>query len=239
MSMDLSIIGIVFAIILFIIFFAAVVLYLSFRIKETFREEKKRGILVVKVAFLIGILFLAGGSFYFFAKILTPSAPITVPDSENTTDIITPSEPDNSTNDTIPSEPETPIDNTPPPTSNETTNQTGTPELNLIISYPSRIRMNTEITLTFSIINPTQYIAHDVVIQTSILFDYFNVISSTHTVTGHAIELEDIPSGTTICSLTLMSSNRPGEVRETIILIFNEMTEKITEEVSISITGGP
>jgi predicted PurR-regulated permease PerM len=73
MSADLSVIGIVFAIILFIIFFAAVILYLSFRIKETFREEKKRGMLAVKIGFLIGILFLAGGSFYFFAQILTSS----------------------------------------------------------------------------------------------------------------------------------------------------------------------
>jgi hypothetical protein len=237
MSMDLSIIGIVFAIILFIIFFAAVVLYLSFRIKETFREEKKRGILVVKVTFLIGILFLAGGSFYFFAQVLAPSTPITVPESDNTTDVIPPSEPDNSINDTIPSEPETPIDNTPPPSSNETIN--GTPELNLIISYPSRIRMNTEITVTFSITNPTEYTAHDAVIQTNILFDYFNVVSSTHTVTGHAIELNDISPGTTICSLNLVSSNKPGEVRETIILIFSEMTEQITKDVLISITGGP
>ncbi len=225
MSMDLSIIGIVFAIILFIIFFAAIVLYLSFRIKETFREEKKRGFLVVKVGFLIGILFLAGGSFYFFAQILAPSPPnSSLPD--NSTDIIPSSEPTNSTDDST-----SPVDNT--------TNETGNPILNLIISYPSRIRMNSEITMTFSITNPTEYIAHDAVIHTSTLFEYFNVISSTHTVTGHAIELNDIAPGTTICSLNLMSSNRPSEVRETITLVFNEMAEEITKEISISITGGP
>ena len=57
MSIDVSILGILFALILFIIVFAAIVLYLAFRIKETFREEKKRGILVVKITFLIGLLF--------------------------------------------------------------------------------------------------------------------------------------------------------------------------------------
>lgn len=233
MSIDLSIIGIVFAIILFIIFFAAIVLYLSFRIKETFREEKKKGFLVVKVGFLIGILFLAAGSFYFFAQILGSSPNSSLPD--NSTDIIPSSDPTNSTDTT---EPEMPIDNSTSPADN-TTNETGNPILNLIISYPSRIRMNSEITMTFSITNPTEYIAHDAVIQTSTLFEYFNVISSTHTVTGHAIELNDIASGTTICSLNLMSSNRPIEVREIITLVFNEMTEQITKEVSISITGGP
>jgi len=242
MSMDLSVIGIVFAIILFIIFFAAVVLYLSFRIKETFREEKKRGFLVVKVAFLIGILFLAGGSFYFFAQILSPSSPNPVTQPENSTDVTPSPEPenpiDNSTSpEPIPEpEPEPPINDTPSP--NDTTTD-GRPELSLIISYPSRIKMNTEITMTFSITNPTEYIAHDVVIQTSILFEYFNLVSSTHKVTGNAIEISDISPGTTICSLSLVASNRPGEMRETIILIFNEMTEQISQEVSISVTGGP
>lgn len=237
MSIDLSIIGIVFAIILFIIFFAAIVLYLSFRIKETFREEKKKGFLIVKVGFLIGILFLAGGSFYFFAQVLNPS-PVTIPESENTTDSIMPSEPNTSSNDTTPSEPETPIDNTPQTPINETTEEPEIPELNLIVSYPSKIRMNTEITITFSITNPTESVAHDVVIQTSSLFDYFSVLSTTHTVTGAAIEVGDISSGTTICSVTLIASNRPEEVRETMILIFNEMTEQVTKDVAISITGG-
>ena len=71
MTLDLAVIGVVFAIILLIIFFSAVVLYLSFRIKETFRKETRRGATVAKVAFLIGILFLAGGLFYFFANTFT------------------------------------------------------------------------------------------------------------------------------------------------------------------------
>ena len=70
MSLDLSIIGIVFALILLLIFFSAVVLYLAFRIKETFRKETRKGFTIVKIGFLIGILFLSGGMFYFFASTL-------------------------------------------------------------------------------------------------------------------------------------------------------------------------
>ncbi len=227
MSFDLSIIGIVFAIILFIIFFAAVVLYLSFRIKETFREEKKRGMLAVKVAFLIGILFLAGGSFYFFAQILAPSSPAPLPQLENTTDV-TPSP-----------EPETPIDDTSLPPSNDTGNENGKPELILYISYPSRIRMNSEITITFSITNPTQYTAHDAIIQTSVLFENFELTSSTHTVTGNIIEINDVSPGTTVISINLVVSTKPGEISATIALIFNEMAQPITQNISISVTGGP
>jgi len=212
--MDISIIGIVFAIILFIIFFAAVVLYLSFRIKETFREEKKRGMLAVKVAFLIGILFLAGGSFYFFAQILPSSSPTPSPEPDNPND-------------------------TPLPPSNDNGNENGKAELNMYISYPSRTRMNAEITMTFSITNPTEYIAHDVVIQTIVLFEYFNLVSSTHKVTGNVIEIGDISPGTTVSSLNLVASSKPREIRDTITLIFKEMTEQITQDISISVTGGP
>lgn len=214
MSMDISIIGIVFAIILFIIFFAAVVLYLSFRIKETFREEKKRGMLAVKVAFLIGILFLAGGSFYFFAQIIPSSSPTPSPEPDNPND-------------------------TPLPPSNDNGNENGKAELNMYIYYPSRTRMNAEITMTFSITNPTEYIAHDVVIQTTVLFEYFNLVSSTHKVTGNVIEIGDISPGTTVSSLNLVASSKPREIRDTITLIFKEMTEQITQDISISVTGGP
>jgi hypothetical protein len=210
MSLDLSVIGIVFAIILFIIFFAAVVLYLAFRIKETFREEKKRGMLAVKVAFLIGILFLAGGSFYFFAQILTPQSSLP---------------------DTTP--PDSSLPDTPLPTSNET----GKPELVLSISYPSRTRMNTVITITFTITNPTEYTAHDVVIQTNLLFQDLEIVSSTHQITGNVIEIGDV-SETTINSLQLRAPSKPKQIDDTITLTFKEINEPITQQISISVTGG-
>jgi hypothetical protein len=210
MSLDLSVIGIVFAIILFIIFFAAVVLYLAFRIKETFREEKKRGILAVKVAFLIGILFLAGGSFYFFAQILTPQSSLP---------------------DTTP--PDSSLPDTPLPPSNET----GKPELIMSISYPSRTRMNTVITMTFTITNPTEYTAHDVVIQTNLLFQDLEIVSSTHQITGNVIEIGEV-SETTINSLQLRAPSKPKQIDDTITLTFKEINEPITQQISISVTGG-
>ena len=207
MSLDLSVIGIVFAIILFIIFFAAVVLYLAFRIKETFREEKKRGMLAVKVAFLIGILFLAGGSFYFFAQVLTPQSSL----------------------------PDTTSPDTPSPPSNET--ETGKPELALSISYPSRTKMSTVITMTFTITNPTEYTAHDVVIQTNEILQKFGLVSSTHEIVGNAIEIGDVPE-TTICSLELSAPSKPGQIDDSVTLTFKEMSEPLTQEISISVTGG-
>lgn len=219
MSPDLSVIGIVFAIILFIVFFAAVVLYLAFRVKETFREEKKRGMLAVKVGFLIGILFLAGGSFYFFAQVLTPDAQL----------------PDNY----IPSDKNSSSSNSTSPESPSTSNETGTeqPELTLSVSYPATTKMSTSITLTFTITNPTEYTAHDAVIQTNELLQKFSVESSTHTIVGNAIQVGNV-SDTTICSLKLMSPTKPAQIDDTATLTFKEMDEPITRQILISVEGG-
>ena len=70
--MNIGILGIGIAITFAIIALSAVTLYLAFRIKETFREEKSLKIQLAKTFFLIGILFLAGGLFYFGAQAITP-----------------------------------------------------------------------------------------------------------------------------------------------------------------------
>ncbi len=66
--MNFEILGIGIAVTFAIIALSAITLYLAFRIKETFREEKGLKIQVAKTFFLVGMLFLAGGMFYFFAQ---------------------------------------------------------------------------------------------------------------------------------------------------------------------------
>lgn len=195
MSVDVSIVGMVFALILFIIIFSAMILYLAFRIKETFREEKRRGARVAKTAFLIGTLFLAGGIFYFFATNLAPDPPL------------------------------------PPSNGNEK------PLLDLAISYPPAVTMSTRITISFTITNPTEYTAHDVVIQTNVLFEHFSIDSSTHEVEGNVVRIGDVPSGTSVSSLELTSPDKPRNIQDTITLSFQEMDQPVTEELLISVSG--
>ncbi|NJD52121.1 MAG: hypothetical protein FIB07_04570 [Candidatus Methanoperedens sp.] len=83
--MNIGIFGIGIAITFAIIALSAVTLYLSFRIKETFREEKSLKTQFAKTFFLIGILFLAGGIFYFFAQAIAPQK---LPDDHNASKII-------------------------------------------------------------------------------------------------------------------------------------------------------
>ena len=197
MSLDLTIIGIVFALILLLIFFSAVVLYLSFRIKETFRKETRKGFTIVKIGFLIGILFLAGGIFYFFANSLG--------------------------NATEPNQ-------TPPPSN---------PYLSLTMSYPSSVTFNTLCTVSFTVINPTSATAHGATIQANTLFADFAIQASTHEVVGNVITIGDIPPGTTIVSLELSTPSKPGTVTDTVNLQFQEMTAPVTQEITISVSGGP
>jgi len=192
MTIDLTIIGIVFALILAIIFFSAIVLYLSFRIKETFRKETRRGFTIVKVGFLIGILFLAGGIFYFFANTIG-----------------------NMTNPAAPS----PLD----------------PYLSLTVSYPHTVTVNSQFTIAFTILNPTNITAHGATIQANILFADFAIETSTHEVLGNVIKIGDVEPGTTIISLELSTPNNPRTFTDTASLFFQERTSPVTQEITIKV----
>ncbi len=65
---DYSIIGTVLALAVAILLLSGLALYVAFRVRETLCDEKGGGTRTVKVALLIGMLFLSGGVFYFFAS---------------------------------------------------------------------------------------------------------------------------------------------------------------------------
>ncbi len=225
MTLDIAIIGVVFAIILLIIFFSAIVLYLSFRIKETFRKETRRGATVAKVAFLIGILFLAGGLFYFFANTftnITDPTPSPTPTPPGATPTPTPTT-------TTPTPTETPTTPTPTPSQ--------TPILTFSVSAPSQINMNSELSVSFTITNPTTYTANGVYIETSGLFTDFTLQSTTHPTTGSVISIGEAPSGVTIVNVELTAPNRAGTYIYTVTLSFQEMENPLTRNLTIMVRG--
>lgn len=70
---DISLVGTVLALAIAILLLSGLALYVAFRLRETLRDEKGGNTRAVKVAFLIGLLFLSGGVFYFFASGFNPS----------------------------------------------------------------------------------------------------------------------------------------------------------------------
>jgi hypothetical protein len=228
MALDIAIIGVVFALILLVIFFSAVVLYLAFRIKETFRKETRRGATIAKIGFLIGILFLAGGIFYFFANTLTNIAEPNPTASPTPTISPSPS-PTASSSPTASPFPTT----TPAPTPTPTP----APTLTLSVSRPSQITMSTPMSISFTISNPTDSIAHGAYIETEGLFADFAVQSSTYEINGNVINIGDVPSGTTIVFIDLLSPDRAGAFTYTIALNFQEMTAPVTKGITILVRG--
>jgi hypothetical protein len=327
MSFDLSIIGIVFAIILLIIFFSAVVLYLAFRIKETFRKEKRKGFTIVKIGFLIGILFLAGGIFYFFANTLgnipqsnpvpeassSPYLNLTVSNQPAVTPntifvvsftVINPTEAtahgatiqanlffvafeiQSSTHEVLgnvvnigdvapgttivalellaPNKPGTVSDKvnllyqemiapviqeitisvqggsteTPFPTPSPTPPATSFIPPDFSIAYPSAVSVNTAFTMSFTIRNTNDITIQGATIEAKEVFANFAIVSSTREIVGNVVNLGEVPPGTTIIALELLSSSKPGTVSDTVSLLYQEMTAPVTQQVTISVRGG-
>ena len=248
MPFDITIVAIVFALILLIVFFSAIVLYLLFRIKETFRKETRRGATIVKIVFLIGTLFLAGGIFYFLANSMTnietpnPTAtpePSPTPFATPTATTIQPT-PTNTVN---PSPTLSPFPtSTPTPTITPTASHSPTPspdsiELSLSVGYPSTVNFDTQITMSITIINPTELTAHDAIIQTNSVFQSFSVLSSTYPVVGNVINIGNITPGTTTITLELLSPEKPTEVNDTITLVYQEMADSVTSQITIRVRG--
>ena len=224
MTLDLTVIGIVFAVILLIIFFSAIVLYLSFRIKETFRKETRRGATVAKVAFLVGILFLAGGLFYFFANTftsITEPSPTATPTPTTTPPTPTP----------------TPTSTSPTPTISPTPTPSQTPVLTFSVSAPSQVSMNSELSISFTISNPTAFTANSVYIETSGLFSDFALQSSTHQATGSVLNIGEVASGVTIVNVELTAPDRAGTYEYVTVLNFQEMENPLTRSLTISVRG--
>jgi len=230
MSLDLTIIAIVFTIILLLVFFSAVILYLSFRIKETFKKTNRTA-KIVQTAFLIGILFLAGAILYYSAATLSNQNQPSPTPTPNTTQ-----QPTNTPIPSITTQPN------PTPTNNPnqpTPTQTPTPGQPITFSafYPSSTTLDSQITLTFTAINPTSATYKNAVVQTNTLLQSFTVISSTKPINANIVNIGDLPPGTTTVTLILQAPNRPDTFTDNATLIYQGIQNSPTQQITITIRG--
>lgn len=239
MSIDFSIIAIVFTIILILVFFSAVVLYLSFRIRENFRKETNRGAKIAQTAFLIGILFLAVAILYYSAATLTSperaAQPTPIPTPTNQP---TPTN-SNSSPTSSPTPAPTNQGNQPTPTQAPSISPTPNPSQTTTFTafYPSTTAMESQLSLTFTIINPSSITYKNTVIQTNNIFQSFTVISSTDTVNANIINVGDLPPGTSTVTLQLSAPNRPGTFTDTATLIYQGIQNQLTQQITIIVRG--
>jgi len=221
------------------VFFSAVVLYLSFRIRENFSKGTSRA-KITQTAFLIGILFLAGAILYYSAASLT-SPGQTLQPTPTATPTNQPSPTLNpSFNPTISPTPEpTTHDNQPTPTQSPTPTTSSDPSqpASFTAFYPSTTSMGSQITLTFTIINPSSTTYRNGLIQTDTLFQSFTPISSTHTINANIIDVGDLMPGTTTITIQLQVSNSPGTVTDTATLIYQGAQNQPVQQITILVRG--
>ena len=109
--------------------------------------------------------------------------------------------------------------------------------LTLSVSAPSQVSMNSELSISFTINNPTTFTANGVYLETSGLFSDFTLQSSTHELTGSVIDIGAVSSGVTIVSVGVLSPDRARTNTNTVTLNFQEMTTPITKSITISVRG--
>lgn len=109
--------------------------------------------------------------------------------------------------------------------------------MTLSVSAPSQVGMNSELSISFTISNPTSFIANGVYLETGGLFSDFAFQSSTYEVIGSVINIGEVPSGVTIVGVELISPSRARTFTNTVTLNFQEMVNPLTESVTISVRG--
>ncbi|MBI3859428.1 MAG: hypothetical protein HY296_04210 [Thaumarchaeota archaeon] len=204
---DFSLVGIVLAVTLAIILLAGVALYVAFRVKETLGDERGRVARTVKVAFLVGMLFLSGGVFFFFASGFGQSQGASTGVSVTSTTPTT-----GSTGLTTGA--------TSSMTVTTTATATGQGQVSMQVSYPNKVKTNATFTISFLIVNSGGASASSATIDVGRLFSDFRFQSCTNQVSGNYIIIGTLPSGSTVVNLVLQAPSRPAQTSSQVTLTY-------------------
>jgi hypothetical protein len=244
---EYSLIGEVLAISLAIILLSGIALYVAFRVKETFHEERGRGARVAKVALLIGLLFLSGGVFYFFAAGFNSSGPGT---SSTLSSTVTSSS-HSSTSSTRSSGTSTSVSST--VSSSKTTTSSSSfiqGGLSLTTSFPSTETKGSSFDGTFTIVNNASVAAGSATLQLMNLLKQFDLQSCSMSVNGGEVQdcspsvsedlltLGNIAPGTTVITLKLAAPSQPGQYSNMVMLHYQLSTPRtLTATINVHVKG--
>ncbi len=233
---DYTIVGLVLAVSVAIILISGLALYVSFRVKETLREEKGKGAKAAKVGLLIGLLFLSGGAFYFFASGFNAGA------GTGSTQISTQSSASNSSTQTTSSHSST-------TTSTSTSSAQG---VSMNVQCPTSggsVSTGGTFTCTITIYNLGSSTYQSATLVSSADFAQFSFQSCSKSINGNPasctvassteISLGDIQPGTTILTLGVGAPSSSGQKSCAITLAFPGIAQPITTTFTIQVTNRP
>ena len=241
---DITILGTVLALAVAILLLSGLALYVAFRVRETLHDEKGGGARAAKVAFLIGLLFLSGGVFYFFASGL--NTPTGVPTTQTSTSTTLSSSAFSSTTST--------------PTSSSTSSSTGTSTTSTAttalqgVSMPapscqgSRIKAGSTFTCDIFVYDQGGVTFSSATIDSAGDFAKFTFLSCTESVNGGAssqvstssntIAMGNIAPGTTALTLTVQAPSQSGQYNSnTLVLNAPALSQPISVTFSIQVTA--
>ncbi|MBI3840952.1 MAG: hypothetical protein HY297_03230 [Thaumarchaeota archaeon] len=217
---DYTIVGTVLAIAIAIILLSGLALYISFRVKETFREERGRGARVAKVGLLVGLLFLSGGVFFFFSSGFSQPGPTNDSSSGSTSTISG-------------------------VTTTTTVTQSGS-VVGMSVSYPSRVSAGSSVSISFTLVNNGASTPTGASIDVGSLFYPFSVSAATKcnpqctptTWSGSVVQVGDLTPGVTVVTLSLTAPSQPQQYSDTVTLYYVGTTQQITANISIQVISG-
>ena len=241
---DYSLIGMVLAISMAIILLSGLALYVAFRLRETLREERGRGARAAKVGFLIGLLFLSGGIFYFFAIGFSSLGGTAATLTSSTT---SESSIASSTTSTASSSPTTSISTSSSTASSSTSPAQGS--LSLSSSFPPSENAGSTFFGSFTMIDNGSVSVGSVSVQVGNLLNEFAFQSCTISVnggvfqdctsslSGNVISLGSVTPGTTVITLGLKAPSHPGQYSNEVTLYYFLGTQRsILTTITIHIT---
>jgi hypothetical protein len=237
---DYSIIGIVLAISLAIILLSGLALYLSFRVRETLREEKGRGAKTAKVALLIGLLFLSGGVFYFFASGFNANA-----GTASTTSTLSSTTGPSSTSHSVPGKSTTSTSSTTTASSSSSAGQSISMNVQCPTSGGSVIAGAT-FSCTITVYNLGSSGYQGATLVSSNDFAQFALQACSETINGNPgsctvassteVAVGAIDPGTTVLTLTVMAPSAGGQKSCTVTLASPGMTSTVPQSFTIQVT---
>lgn len=233
---DYTIVGTVLAIAIAILLLSGLALYVSFRVRETLHEEKGRGARAAKVGLLIGLLFLSGGMFYFFASgFSSPGGSLT---GQGTTSMTTSPSVTSSTPSATTSTSTTSVSTSTStsPTTSTTTQTTGSPSTTATQSVsmsapscPSRVTASSTFTCTITVYDQGTTTYSSSTIVSSGDFSKFTFVSCTESINGgpatqvstssNTIATGNLAPGTTVLTLTVEAPSQSGQYSNSVLTL--------------------
>jgi len=220
---DFSLVGTVLAVSVAILILSGLALYVAFRVRETLREGKGKSGNLVKVAFLVGLLFLSGGAFYYFAGGFGTNAGGTTQTTNGGTSVSTSSS-----------------------TTVTSTSSTGG-IVTWQVTYPSTVTFGKGFYVQVSVYNSGSAGLSSGSLDLGNLGAVFTVTNATAcnpgcsstTWTGSAVQIGELDPGQTTLNIGLRAPSSPTQFSGEVVLNYQGEPQPLTQAVTIKVSGGP